>query len=94
MRLLDGAVLDAEHATEWYRAEAGDEVAARFALAVDEALVRIADWPLIGREHEPGVRFVVVRGFPFVVFYRVIEEGLDVLAVAHGRREPGFWRER
>jgi toxin ParE1/3/4 len=37
---------------------------------------------------------VLVRRFPFVVFYAEDEAAIRLIAVAHGRRRPGFWRKR
>jgi hypothetical protein len=28
------------------------------------------------------------------VIYRVVMDRIQILAVAHGRRRPGYWRER
>jgi len=32
--------------------------------------------------------------FPFSIVYRVVNETVFVLAVAHGHRRPGYWRKR
>jgi toxin ParE1/3/4 len=36
----------------------------------------------------------VVRGFPYVIFYRELEQQIWVVAVAHGKRKPGYWQQR
>ena len=46
-----------------------------------------APWELDGT-----VRRQLVRRFPYVVFYRASEDVVIVLAVAHGKRRPGYWR--
>ena len=38
-----------------------------------------------------GFRF---RSFPVVMVYVVREEQIIVIAIAHTRRRPGYWRER
>jgi toxin ParE1/3/4 len=46
------------------------------------------------REDRPYRKAVMVRRFPLVIFF---EDGLDdvrVLAVAHGKRRPGYWLRR
>jgi plasmid stabilization system protein ParE len=43
---------------------------------------------------EPGVRRYIVRRFPFVLYYRWMEERITVYAVMHSSRAPGYWRER
>jgi len=32
--------------------------------------------------------------FPYIVFYVVDDEEVEVVAVAHGRRRPGYWLPR
>jgi hypothetical protein len=40
------------------------------------------------------VRHLIVRGFPFVLAYRVLGDTIRIDAVAHRRRLPGYWRRR
>ena len=42
----------------------------------------------------PNIRKVLLRGFPFAVVYREIGTMVQVLAVAHHRREPHYWSRR
>jgi toxin ParE1/3/4 len=35
-----------------------------------------------------------VRRFPYKVVYRVREDHIYVIAIAHARRRPGYWRGR
>lgn len=37
---------------------------------------------------------MVLRGFPFLLIYRETAASVEILAVAHGRRRPGYWRDR
>lgn len=69
-------------------------LARRFIAAVDDALRRINRDPLLYRIAEDGVRRCRVHRFPFAVVYRIISGDIEVLAVAHSAREPGYWRER
>jgi hypothetical protein len=36
----------------------------------------------------------MLAGFPFSLLFRIDGEGLFVVAVAHQRRRPGYWRRR
>ena len=68
----------------------------RFVEAVEAALERIGSHPSIGGP-APGVpeavgaRHVVVAGFPFSLVYIDLGLELRVVAVAHAKREPGYW---
>jgi plasmid stabilization system protein ParE len=50
-------------------------------------------------EHSPelwahylfGTRRYLMKRFPFVIVYRVAAERIEIVAVAHGRRKPGYW---
>lgn len=42
----------------------------------------------------PVVRSKGVNGFPYRVVYFVADELLTIVAVAHAKRRPGYWRER
>jgi plasmid stabilization system protein ParE len=45
-------------------------------------------------ECEPDLRRIPVRGFPFAIIYRFVGGQIQVLAVAHHRRSPGYWVAR
>ena len=36
----------------------------------------------------------LVDQFPYIVFYRELDQHVSIVAVAHGRRRPGYWRKR
>ena len=46
------------------------------------------------RGSRPAVRQLVVRGFPYIVVYRVRPDDVYIIAVAHARRRPGYWQNR
>ncbi len=43
---------------------------------------------------ELGVRRSLLKKFPYAVVFIVMAEEIRILAVAHGRRRPGYWRAR
>ena len=80
-------------AVEWYERDYPGR-GVRFRVAADRALASIAAGP----ESYPmrlGAHALPVARFPFVIFYVVVgEQTVRVLAVAHAKRRPGYWRER
>ena len=82
-------------AFDWYEAKHSG-LGRAFLLAIDTAFVAVAEqpeaWPVWPRL--PHVRRYVVHRFPFVVFYRVVDAEVVIMAVAHAKRRPGCWRER
>jgi len=52
-------------------------------------------WPLVdGVPRTLDVYRRLVDGFPFAIVYVELDAQILVLAVAHGKRRPGYWRER
>lgn len=67
----------------------------RFVTAVDAALTQIAVAPLrFAILYEPDIRSAKVKRFPYRVVYLVVEDVIDVIAVAHAKRRPTYWRRR
>lgn len=87
------AIMEAEAAIEWY-AERSSRAAESFLLEIEAAVAAIAAaperWPLV----DGSSRRYLLRRFPYALIYRRVDESIEVLAVAHGRRRPGFWRSR
>ncbi len=84
-------------AEEFYEARAG--LGADFLLAVREAGRRIAFRPLsfplaAGVSASLGVRRCPLRRFPIALFFVERADELRVIAVAHDRRRPAYWRRR
>lgn len=83
---------------DWYDArERG--VGGRFAEAVRAAIEAAVDdqaaWPAWSDwDREPVVRSKGVSGFPYRVVYFVDHDVLTIVAVAHAKRRPGYWRDR
>ncbi len=50
--------------------------------------------PHAGAPVSDNLRRVFVRRFPYYLLYAVEETRVYILAVAHFRRRPGYWRSR
>jgi toxin ParE1/3/4 len=92
--LLDfRAEKDIDSAAVWY-AEERLELALEFLNAVDAAFELIAQFPQAYREVAPGVRRVLIKKFPFCIYYAVDDECLTVVAVLHASRSSETWQQR
>ena len=80
-------------AVEWYLAR-NEGVASRFAQQVTHAVQLIAQAPQRWPSYSHGTHKFVLRRFPFLIIYRELATVIQVLAVAHGHRRPGYWKGR
>lgn len=63
--------------------------------AVERAIGTIQERPQLGSPYKASeFRPYVVRRFPYIIFYAELEEAVWVVAVAHGKRRPDYWRRR
>ena len=61
---------------------------------LDRAIERIGNHPGQFPEYAYGTRRMVLQRFPYLLVFRETAPGMEVIAVAHGRRRPGDWRDR
>ena len=50
--------------------------------------------PAIGQSVGSGLRRILLHRFPFCLIYAVEVDSILIVAVAHQRRQPDYWRER
>jgi len=61
---------------------------------LERAIEKVAENPRRYSVYEFGTRRLLMRRFPFLVVFRETDAGVEIIAVAHGRRGPGYWRQR
>ena len=93
VRLTSAAVQDLALAEQWYLDEA-PHVLASFEEEIDKVFHLISERPELFQTVESTVRRAPARKFPFSVFYRVLPEWIEVIAVVHQSRDPRTWQRR
>ena len=86
-------VLDKEEAFDFYedrRLGLGDELTADY----ESAVAKILRNPTIGRRLTGDVRRWSLQQFPYALIYQIHPDFILIVAVAHFRRKPGYWRNR
>lgn len=87
------AVAEANAAAAWY-AERNPALRRAFIAELDRAVDSIRKSPEGWPGYEAGTRRYLMRRFPFMVVYREIGSTIQIVAVAHTRRRPGYWKTR
>ena len=98
VRFEDEADAEYREAGRWYE-ERRVGLGAEFFDAVKAALRRCTDFPHAGTPVPKvpdtlRVRRQAVSRFPFHVVYLESNNVIRVLAIAHDRRKPGYWKNR
>ncbi len=87
------ARIDALEAYDWY-SQHSQKTADAFQEEFRDAGRAIEHSPELWARYLFGTRRYLMKRFPFVIVYRVAPERIEIVAVAHGRRKPGYWERR
>jgi len=93
IRVHPEAQHEAEAAIEWY-GQRSPHSAGRLVTELRSALERIQQAPKQFPKPPFDTRRMVLGRFPYVIVFRETKTEIEIVAVAHGRRRPGYWRER
>ncbi len=93
--LLPEALAELLQAAEWYedrRLRLGEE----FLGAVEQAMDAVAAAPSASAAWPGSVRHRrrMMKKFPYMLVYEVRSDSVEFVAIAHTKREPGYWLER
>ena len=80
-------------AQAWYEQQLPG-LGGRFLSAVEQVLARIEAMPEMYAVILRNVRRAKVRRFPYVVYYRILTDRIEVIAILHGGRDPRLWQSR
>jgi len=98
VRFEDEADSEYRLAGRWYESQR-ENLGIEFFDAVDATIDRIVEMPHLGTRvprtpDDLPVRRRAVTRFPYHVVYLEIAAHIHILAIAHDRRSPGYWRGR
>lgn len=66
----------------------------RFLTALSKRVEQIESSPALFGEVLPGIRAVLVKKFPYVLYYRPDPAPLTIIAVRHGKENARVWQRR
>jgi plasmid stabilization system protein ParE len=61
---------------------------------VQRSINTLREHPRLGRADGRGLRRLLLHRFPFSLIYSVEPDAILVVAVAHYKRRPGYWKGR
>lgn len=87
------AYSEAEEARAWYE-NSTPGLGMAFIDSVRMAVDAIRNSPEMWPPYEYGSRRFFLRRFPFSLIYRHDASKIQIIAVAHFHRRPGYWKNR
>ena len=93
LEIHPAALAELKSAVQWYQ-ERSQPAALKFVAEVDRAIELVMESPKRWPAADHATRRLVLQRFPYAIIYRERKADVQVLAVAHGHRRPGYWRQR
>jgi plasmid stabilization system protein ParE len=93
LELFEEAAAEIEGDRAWYRRRS-ESAEAGFLRELDHAIQQVADAPAQWPRYLAGTHRYVFPTYPYSIVYFVDEGVIRVVALAHDRRRPGYWRKR
>ena len=95
LRISEPASDEFREAVRWYEARRRG-LGGEFFDAIVATMSVIESRPEIGTAafHDPAMRRMLVSRFPYQVVYRLAPREIVVVAIAHLKRRPGYWKHR
>jgi plasmid stabilization system protein ParE len=93
IRVHPEAQREAEAAVAWY-GQRSPHAAGRLVVELRSALNRIQQSPSQFPKLAFDTRRNILGRFPYLIVFRETTTEIEIVAFAHGRRRPGYWRER
>ena len=91
----DAASEELTAAVAWYESQRLG-LGAELLDSVSTAIERIEQQPELGSASfaDPRMRRALVDRFPYDVIYRLTADDIVIVAIAHQKRRPGYWKHR
>jgi toxin ParE1/3/4 len=80
-------------AARYYETEAAG-VGIAFIVEVHKAVAFIATQPFAAKVVRNGIRKMVLRRYPYSLYYSVESDTIIIIAVGHDKRRPLYWQKR
>jgi plasmid stabilization system protein ParE len=93
LEIHPAALAEAEEAARYY-AERSLGAAVAFAAELDAAIAEIERAPHALLRHVHDTHRILLRRYPFAIIFRLEEQRILIVAIAHGNRRPGYWARR
>ncbi|MEK6679360.1 MAG: type II toxin-antitoxin system RelE/ParE family toxin [Nitrospirota bacterium] len=87
------ALMEADESARFYE-ERQEGLGKRFIEALTDTINRIIRNPKLYIKIDDTIRKCRLLHFPYGVIYRDINEFIEIIAVMHLKREPGYWKSR
>lgn len=93
LEFFEDAAAEIEEDRAWYLKRSASAEAG-FLRELDHAIQQVTDAPEQWPQYLARTRRYVFPTYPYSLIYFVEDDVINVVAVAHDKKRPGYWRKR
>ena len=93
VRVHPDAVAEADGAFE-YLWDQSQSAALGFDAELRDAFSRLRSAPKMYAQYLHGTRRILLDRYPYSVVFRELPRKIEIIAIAHAKRRPGYWARR
>lgn len=94
LSIAPAALTELQDAADFYATHGGPSLAQAFIAEFERVAALMQSSPQLGAPFQGKWQRYFLSKFPFSVIYQVRGSEVRVLAIAHNRRRPGYWKKR
>ena len=87
------ALLEYEKAAVYY-SKISKELSISFIETIESGLKEILEYPEGRQIIEEDIRRYLIKRFPFGIYYTIESDYIQIIAIMHMKRKPGYWKDR
>jgi len=84
---------ETEETRAWYERQKKN-LGAEFLQEIENAMEKIQQAPAAWLNYKFGTKRILVHRFPYSIVYRTKESMIQIVAIAHHKRKPFYWKDR
>lgn len=93
LKVLDETIDDLQEAINWYSnisSELSIDIEVKFFAALQEIIKRPLAFQIVKAKYR---KYNIAR-FPYSVVFKIVKDRITIVAFAHHKRKPNYWKKR
>ena len=93
IKFYPDAEMEMRESSKYYESQQKD-LGKRFLNSIESAIKQIQINPKIFQKVNKNVRRCQTKIFPYGIIFREQENQIEIIAIMHLKRKPGYWKDR
>ena len=93
VKFFSEAEMEMRESSKYYESQQND-LGKRFLNSIENAIKHIQINPKIFQKVRKNIRRCQTKVFPYGIIFREQDDQIEIIAIIHLKRKPGYWKNR